>query len=71
VTTFWNLQIEDGSPTVILRITGCLYVEDLGLNIISVGKLADKGISSIFRAETVELKIEPKTFIFGRGIRHR
>jgi gag-polypeptide of LTR copia-type len=39
---------EDGSPTVILRITGCLYVEDLGYNLISIGKLADKGITSNF-----------------------
>jgi hypothetical protein len=39
--------------------------------LISVGKLADKGITSIFRAETVELKIEPKTLILGRGIRDR
>jgi hypothetical protein len=62
---------EDGSPTAILRITGCLYVEDLGYNLISVGKLADKGITSIFRAETVELKIEPKSLILGRGIRDR
>jgi hypothetical protein len=42
---------EDDGPTVILRITGCFYV----------GKLADKGVTSIFQAETVELKIEPKT----------
>jgi GAG-pre-integrase domain len=62
---------EDGSPTFILRITGCLYVEDLGYNLISVGKLADKGIASIFGAETVELKIEPKNLILGRGIRDR
>jgi hypothetical protein len=44
-------------------------VEGLGYNLISVGKLADKGITSIFRAETVELKFEPKTLILGRGIR--
>jgi hypothetical protein len=63
-----EIRKEDGSPTAILRITGCLYVEDLGYNLIAVGKLADKGITSIFRAETVELKIEPKTLILGRGI---
>jgi hypothetical protein len=62
---------EDGSPTVILRITGYLYVEDLGYNLISVGKLPDKGITSIFRAETVELKIELKSIILGGGIRDR
>jgi hypothetical protein len=62
---------EDGSLIVNLRITGCLYVKDLGYNLISVGKLADKGITSIFRAETVELKIEPKNLIFGKGIRDR
>jgi hypothetical protein len=39
--------------------------------LISVGKLADKGITSIFRAETVELNIEPKNLIFGKGIRDR
>jgi hypothetical protein len=39
---------EDGSPTVILLITGCLYVEDHGYTLISVGKLADEGILSIF-----------------------
>jgi hypothetical protein len=44
-------------------------VEDFGYNLISVGKLADKGITSIFRAETVELEIEPKNLILGRGIR--
>jgi hypothetical protein len=59
---------EDGSLIVNLRITGCLYVKDLGYNLISVGKLADKGITSIFRAETVELKIEPKNPIFGKKI---
>jgi hypothetical protein len=48
-----------------------LSVEELGYNLISVGKLADKGITSIFRAETVELKIEPKTLILGRVIRSR
>jgi hypothetical protein len=60
-------------PTVILRITACFYIYmyDLGYNLISVGKLADKGIISIFRAETVELKIEPKNLILGRGIRDR
>jgi hypothetical protein len=46
-------------------------VEGLGYNLISVGKLDDKGITSIFRAETVELKIEPKNLIVGRGIRDR
>jgi hypothetical protein len=62
---------EDGSPTVIIRMTGCLYVDDLRYNLISVGKLADKGITSIFRAETVELNIEPKNLLLGRGIRDR
>jgi hypothetical protein len=46
-------------------------MEDLGYNLISVGKLADKGNTSIFRAETVKLKIEPKNLILGRGIRDR
>jgi hypothetical protein len=62
---------EDGSPTVILRITGCLYVKDLGCNLISVGKLADQGNTSILRAETVDLKIEPEILILGTGIRDR
>jgi hypothetical protein len=44
-------------------------VEDRGYNLISIGKLADKGVTSIFRAEAVELKIEPKNLILGRGIR--
>jgi hypothetical protein len=57
---------EYGSPTVMLRITGCLYVKDLGYHLISVGKLADKGITSIFRAETVELKIEPKNLFLAK-----
>jgi hypothetical protein len=70
VTSFGTPK-EDSSPNVLLRITGCLYVEGLGYNLISVGKLDDKGITSIFRAETVELKIEPKTLIVGRGIRDR
>jgi GAG-pre-integrase domain len=61
----------DDSPTVILRGAGCLYVEDLGYNLISVGKLANKGTASIFRADTVELKIEPKNLILGKGIRDR
>jgi GAG-pre-integrase domain len=39
--------------------------------LISVGKLADNSIASIFRAESVELKIEPKTLILGKGIRDR
>jgi hypothetical protein len=43
-------------------------LEDLGYNLISVDKLADKDITSIFRAETVELNIYPKTHILGRGI---
>jgi hypothetical protein len=66
VTSFWNSPKEDDSPTVILRNTGCLYVEDLGYNLISVGKLANKGIASIFRAHTVELKTEPKPLIIGK-----
>jgi hypothetical protein len=56
---------------LILRISGCLYVEDLGYNLISVGKLANKGIASIFRAHTVELKTGPKTLILDKGIRDR
>jgi hypothetical protein len=62
---------DDGNPAVILRITGCMYVEDLGYNLIAVGKLADKGITLIFRAETVELKIEAETHILGKRIRDR
>jgi hypothetical protein len=62
---------EGGSLTVNVRTTGCLYVKDLEYNLISVGKLADKGINSIIRADTVELKIEPKTPILGKGIRDR
>jgi hypothetical protein len=46
-----------------------LYLEDRGYNLISIGNLADKGVTSIFRAEAVELKIEPKNLIIGRGIR--
>jgi GAG-pre-integrase domain len=46
-------------------------VEDLGYSLISVGKLADKGLTSIFRAEAVELNIEPKKLILGSGIRDR
>jgi hypothetical protein len=38
---------DDSSPAVILLITGCLYVDDLRYSLISVGKLADKGITSI------------------------
>jgi GAG-pre-integrase domain len=71
VTVILEFPKEDGSRAVILRITGCLYVENLGYNLISVGKLADKVITSIFRAETVEIKIEPKNIILGRGIRDR
>jgi hypothetical protein len=62
---------EDGSPTVILRITGCLYVEDLRHHLISVGKFADKDSTSIFRADAVELNIKPKNLILGNGIRNR
>jgi hypothetical protein len=62
---------EDGSPTVILRITGCLYVEVLEYNLISAGKLAGKGNTSILRAGTVDLDIEPKIFILGTGLRDR
>jgi hypothetical protein len=36
-----------------------------------VGKLADLGIPSIFRAETVGLEIEQKSIILGKGIRAR
>jgi hypothetical protein len=60
-----------GSPAVILSITGCLYVENLGKNFISVKNLADKGFTSIFRAGTVGLTVEPKNLILGRGMRDR
>jgi hypothetical protein len=52
---------EDGSPTVILRITGCLYVEHLEYILILVGKLADKGITSIFRQRRWNLRLSRKT----------
>jgi hypothetical protein len=55
---------EDGSPTVILLITGCLYVEDLGYNFISVGKLADKGITSFFGQRRWNLILSRKTLFF-------
>jgi GAG-pre-integrase domain len=44
-------------------------MEDLVYTLISVDKLAYKGITSIFWAETMEVKIEPKTLILGKGIR--
>jgi hypothetical protein len=54
---------EYGSPTVILRITGCLYVEDLGYNLVSVGKLADKGSTTIFGRRRWNLRLS-RTSLF-------
>jgi hypothetical protein len=42
-----DFSLDYGSPAVVLRITGCIYVDDPQQNFTSVGKLADKGITSI------------------------
>lgn len=40
-----------------LTLTNCLYAPDLGYNLVSVGRLADKGISSVFDKTSVCLSL--------------
>lgn len=52
-----------------VRLTEVLHVPSLGFNLVSVGRLADKGISSHFRRHDVQLTFETKSFLLGAGHR--
>lgn len=51
-----------------LRITECLLAPDLGYNLVSVGRLADKGIRSTFDVNRMSLSMDSGTFV-GTGVR--
>lgn len=52
-----------------IRLTHVLYIPGLGYNLVSVGRLADKGIESLFRSKDVELRHQSSGMIVGYGIR--
>ena len=52
-----------------LRLTDVLLVPEMGYNLVSCGRLADKGIESRFSIESVSLVLVEKEFLIGSGCR--
>ena len=52
-----------------LRLTDVLLVPEMGYNLVSCGRLADKGIESRFSSESVSLILVEKEFLIGSGCR--
>ena len=52
-----------------IRLHNVLYVPSMAYNLVSIGRLADNGIESLFRREDVLLKLETNNITVGRGIR--
>ena len=53
----------------IIRLKNVFFIPGLGYNLVSVGRLADNGISSLFKSKSVELRHEASGFIIGYGLR--
>jgi hypothetical protein len=52
-----------------ISLTGVFFVPDLGFNLVSVGRLADKGITSTFKKAFANLQVAESGFDIGSGIR--
>jgi hypothetical protein len=52
-----------------IRLTGVYFVPDLGFNLVSVGRLADKGITATFNKSCVTLQVAESGFDIGSGTR--
>lgn len=52
-----------------IRLTKVLLIPGLGYNLVSVGRLADNGIESLFRKDDVMLKLKSQNFVVGHGTR--
>jgi hypothetical protein len=52
-----------------VRLTDVYFVPDLGFNLVSVGRLADKGIAAKFQNSCVIFEVFESGFEIGRGIR--
>ena len=59
------LSIENAN----LRLTDVLLVPEMGYNLVSCGRLADKGIESRFSSESASLILVEKKFLIGSGCR--
>lgn len=54
-----------------IRLKEVLLISGLGYNLVSVGRLADNGIESLFRSGDVELRHKTKQMVVGHGVRVR
>ena len=54
-----------------IRLGSVLLVPDLGYNLVSVGRLADNGIESLFRKDDVQLRLENSNVALACGVRDR
>ena len=52
-----------------IRLKCVLFIPGLGYNLVSVGRLADNGITSLFESRHVQLKYKPSGMIIGQGVR--
>jgi GAG-pre-integrase domain len=52
-----------------IRLTGVYFVPDLGFKLVSVGRLADKGITSTFKQGFVNFQVAESGFDIGSGTR--
>lgn len=52
-----------------IRLSDVLYVPSMSFNLVSVGRLSDKGIESHFRRHDLQLTLETDGFIIGSGQR--
>jgi hypothetical protein len=52
-----------------IRLTDVYLVPDLGFNLVSVGRLADKGIQAIFSRDFVILQVAESGFVIGESLR--
>ena len=52
-----------------IRLKSVLFIPGLGYNLVSVGRMADNGIESLFRKKDVMLRHQEKEFVVGFGTR--
>ncbi len=51
------------------RLTNARFVPSLGIHLVSIGRLSDKGIESHFRRSDVKLTLEYDGRVLGCGVR--
>ncbi len=50
-----------------IRLTNVLFIPSLGFNLVSTGRLSDKGIESHFRRNGIKLILESNGSVIGKG----